>query len=163
MQSKHINPFLESSIFVIEQMCQIKPSLGQLQLKKISLQEDVICLQINVFGDMEGKIYYSFPKHVALSLASGMMGGFILTELDEISRSAIAELGNMISGNASTILSNQGVAIDITPPKSIYPNEQGSLFTDKALSIPLHLDGVGELDIYVHFEPQPVSNQPEHH
>lgn len=152
MQSKHINPFLESSVFVIEQMCQIRPSLGQLQLKKMAFREDVICLQINVFGDMEGEVYYSFPKQVALSLASGMMGGFVLTELDEISRSAIAELGNMISGNASTILSNQGVAIDITPPKSVGPNEQENLFSDKkTLSIPLHLDGVGDLDIFVHF------------
>lgn len=157
MQSKHINPFLESSIYCIEQMCRIRPSLGELQLKKVTLQKDVICLQIKVFGDMEGTIVYTFPKDVALSLASGMMGGFVLTELDEISRSAIAELGNMISGNASTILSNQGVAIDITPPVPVYPNEQGALFKDKALSIPLLLDGVGELDIIVQFFPSHAS------
>ena len=37
-------------------------------------------------------------------------------ELDEISTSAICELGNMIMGNASTAFSVKNIGIDITPP-----------------------------------------------
>ncbi|MOA61265.1 CheC-like family protein [compost metagenome] len=65
-------------------------------------------------------------------------------------QSAISELGNMISGNASTILSNQGFMVDITPPQvitqDIYPSDMGPR---KALCIPLLMDGIGELDIQV--------------
>jgi CheY-specific phosphatase CheX len=55
-------------------------------------------------------------KKVGLEIASGMMGGMQLAELDEISKSAISELTNMILGNTATILYNKGINIDITPP-----------------------------------------------
>ncbi|MNP65802.1 CheC-like family protein [compost metagenome] len=65
-------------------------------------------------------------------------------------QSAISELGNMISGNASTILSNQGYVVDITPPRVIKSEQENhSGAPRKALCIPLHMDGIGELDIQV--------------
>lgn len=155
MNSQHINPFLESSMIVLEQMCQIRPSIGQPAVKPIRLVEGPVWLKISIIGDMEGDILYCFPKPVALRLVSDMMGGFVITELDEIGHSAIAELGNMISGNASTILFNNGVTIDITPPKMIQASGQNQ--TDKAIVVPLHLDGVGEVDIYVNFKSKQAS------
>ncbi len=150
MQSKHINPFLESSIFVIEQMCSIRPQLGELQLRTIEVEDGPVWLMIRVFGDMEGQIIYRFDLHVALKLVSGMMGGFVVTELDEIGKSAIFELGNMISGNAGSILSGQGIEIDISPPA---PATQSDL-AEQALSIPLLLDGIGEFHIFVNVKNQ---------
>ncbi|MMZ67695.1 CheC-like family protein [compost metagenome] len=65
-------------------------------------------------------------------------------------QSAISELGNMISGNASTILSNQGFAVDITPPRVITMDViHAETGPRKALCIPLLMDGIGELDIQV--------------
>jgi len=55
-------------------------------------------------------------KNVALTAASGMMGGLNLTELDEMSKSALSELTNMILGNTATLLYNRGVGVEITPP-----------------------------------------------
>ncbi|MNC54214.1 CheY-P phosphatase CheX [compost metagenome] len=81
-------------------------------------------------------------------MVSAMMGGYVITEMDEMGQSAISELGNMISGNASTILSNQGVSVDITPPK-LMKLEGMSVFPRRALSIPLLMEGIGELDIQV--------------
>ena len=43
-------------------------------------------------------------KPVALQIASAMMMGMTITELDEMSKSAIAESANMILGNAATLL-----------------------------------------------------------
>ena len=149
MQSRHINPFLESSIFVLEQMCSIRPSMGQPAFKPIVLIDGPIWLKISVVGDMEGDIVYCFPEAVALKLVSDMMGGYIVTELDEIGQSALAELGNMISGNACTILSNEGITIDISPPKTIECNQLMS--AGKRLVVPLRIDGIGEVDIYVNF------------
>jgi chemotaxis protein CheX len=44
------------------------------------------------------------------------MFGMEVLALDEMSKSAIAELGNMIMGNVSTEFYNEGIKIDITPP-----------------------------------------------
>jgi chemotaxis protein CheX len=54
----------------------------------------------------------------------------------------------MISGNASTILFNQGVAIDITPPQLV--SDQAMLpAVGKALSVPLVLGELGRFEIQV--------------
>ena len=155
MNREHINPFLESSMFVLEQMCQIRPSVGSPTVKLIQLEEGPVWLKISVVGDMEGDILYCFPKSVALKLVSDMMGGFVITELDEIGHSAIAELGNMISGNASTIMFNNGITIDITPPSRMLPSSDYP--EAKVIVVPLMLDGVGEVDIYVNFRSKKAS------
>ncbi|MFC4777029.1 chemotaxis protein CheX [Paenibacillus sp. GCM10023252] len=149
MKAEYINPFLESAKIVIEQVIQIRPSTGQLGLKDIKFVENYIWIQIGLNGQMNGDIVFGLSESVALKMVSAMMGGFAISEIDEISRSAISELGNMISGNASTMLFNQGVKVDITPPKVIHSAQAAGFTTQKALTIPLIMEGIGELDIQV--------------
>ncbi|UNK17687.1 chemotaxis protein CheX [Paenibacillus sp. N3/727] len=149
MKAEVINPFLESACHVIEQVIQVSPSTGNLGVKEISLIDNHIWIQIGMTGQMSGDIVFGLQEQVALRMVSVMMGGYILTEMDEMGQSAISELGNMISGNASTILSNQGVNVDISPPKVIRSVNVTQFAQKKALSIPLMMDGIGELDIQV--------------
>lgn len=149
MKAEVINPFLESARHVIEQVIQVSPSTGNLGVKEISLLEDHIWILIGMTGQMKGDIVFGLKEQVALRMISVMMGGYVLTEMDEMGQSAISELGNMISGNASTILSNQGVNVDITPPKVLRSTNVTNFDAKKALCIPLQMDGIGELDIQV--------------
>ncbi|WP_054958170.1 chemotaxis protein CheX [Paenibacillus dakarensis] len=149
MKAEVINPFLESARRVIEQVIQVSPSTGNLGVKEISLIDNHIWIQIGMTGQMNGDIVFGLQEQVALRMVSVMMGGYVLTEMDEMGQSAISELGNMISGNASTILFNQGVSVDITPPKVIRSVNVTDFARKKALSIPLLMDGIGELDIQV--------------
>jgi chemotaxis protein CheX len=145
MQAAYINPFLASSVMVLEQLINVRPTVGELKLLEITMKNDHIWLKIGLLGQMQGDIIFGFPEEVALKIVSGMMGGFQVTQFDEISRSAIGELGNMISGNASTMLYNQGIHIDITPPDLI----EGGISNKKAFTIPLNLPGIGGFHIYV--------------
>jgi chemotaxis protein CheX len=148
MQSTHINPFLHSATTVLEQLCAIRPSRGEITIKNIEFSEDLIWLQIRIFGHMKGDVVFGFPENVALKIVSGMMGGSIVTEFDEMSQSAISELGNMISGNASTMLYNDGIEVDITPPKFIHSADREKV-SGKALAIPLRMEGIGEFEICI--------------
>ncbi|TBL81826.1 chemotaxis protein CheX [Paenibacillus thalictri] len=149
MKAEYINPFLESARIVIEQVANVRPSTGKLGIKDVKLVEKYIWIQIGMTGQMQGDIVFGIHEEVALRMVSAMMGGFIVTEMDEMSRSAISELGNMISGNASTMLFNQGVRVDITPPKIMHSANAAGFVPKKALTIPLIMDGIGELDIQV--------------
>jgi Predicted inhibitor of MCP methylation, homolog of CheC len=149
MKAEYINPFLEAATIVIEQVIQIRPSTGKLGLKKIELVENHIWIQIGINGQMNGDIVFGLSEQVALKMVSAMMGGFTISEMDEIGRSAISELGNMISGNASTMLYNQGVHIDITPPKILQSASLESFLSGQALTVPLIMDGIGVFDIQV--------------
>lgn len=149
MKAEYINPFLESARIVIEQMANVSPTTGELGVKDIKFIEKYVWIQIGLTGQMQGDIVFGLEEDVALKLVSAMMGGFVITEMDEMGRSAISELGNMISGNASTILFNQGVRVDITTPKVVESATAAGFVPKKALTIPLIMDGIGELDIQV--------------
>lgn len=148
MKAEVINPFLESARIVIEQVIQVSPSTGNLGIKEIEQSDNHIWIQVGMTGQMSGNVIFGIAEAVALRMVSAMMGGYVITEMDEMGQSAISELGNMISGNASTILSNQGVTVDITPPKLMKMDTMSGM-PRKALSIPLLMDGIGELDIQV--------------
>ncbi|GFN30978.1 chemotaxis protein CheX [Paenibacillus xylaniclasticus] len=148
MKAEYINPFLESAKNVIEQVVQITPATGQPGLKPIVIVDNCIFIQIDIHGQMQGHIIFGISEPVALKMISAMMGGFAISQIDEIGKSAISELGNMISGNASTLLFNQGVHVDITPPV-IITTLSSALTASNALTIPLIMDGIGEMDIQV--------------
>lgn len=149
MQAEVINPFLESASTVLEQVANVKPTAGKLGLKDVRFVEHYVWIQIGVSGQMTGDVVFGLHEEVALKLVSAMMGGFVLTELDEMGQSAISELGNMISGNASTILYNKGVKVDIKPPRLLEAAAIAGFSAKKALTIPLIMDGIGELDIQI--------------
>lgn len=148
MKAEFINPFLESARIVIEQVVQVRPATGTLGIRELTYIEDYIWIHIGMSGQVSGNVIFGLNESVALKMVSAMLGGFMVTELDEMGHSAISELGNMISGNASTILYNQGVRVDITPPK-VLKSTEGDVNSAKALTVPLIMDGIGELDIQV--------------
>lgn len=149
MKAEYINPFLESARVVIEQVVNIKPTPGQLGIKDVKFVEKFIWIQIGISGQMSGDIVFGLHEEVALKLVSAMMGGFEITQLDDMSQSAISELGNMISGNASTLLFNQGVKVDITPPKLVLAANAAGFEPKQALTIPLAIGEIGTLEIQV--------------
>lgn len=105
-------------------------------------------IQIGLTGQMTGHVGFGFNQVVGLRMASAMMGGYPLAALDTIGESAISELGNMISGNASTILYNQGILVDITPPQLILNDGNGGA-TDRVMAVPLLLKDIGRFDILI--------------
>lgn len=148
MQTQYLSPFLESASMVIQQMCNVAPAPGQMSVKEIACSDDHLWIMIGMTGELRGDVLYGLKKQVALRIASAMMGGYPVQELDELGKSAISELGNMISGNASTLLASRGVSVDITPPRLVEGGDT-SRFPGKAWAVPLHLGELGEIEIHV--------------
>lgn len=115
INAEHVNTFLMAASKVISETCNLTPRVGKPYVRNTTFTSDSIVIMIGVTGEMQGQVMLAFGKPVALAIASKMM--FMeVTELDEISTSAICELGNMIMGNASTAFSVKNIGIDITPP-----------------------------------------------
>jgi chemotaxis protein CheX len=118
------------------------------------IAESVVII-IGIAGEFKGQVFFSMDESTACKIASTMMFGMEVNELDEMTKSAIAELGNMIMGNVSTEFYNDGVRIDITPP-TILVGKDISFSTKglKTLCIPLELDNLGKIDIDVSLSEQ---------
>lgn len=81
-----------------------------------------------------------------------MIGGPV-EELDEISKSAISELCNMIVGNASTLFSKKNMFIEITPPTTFTGNDlEVSVHKSLVLNIPILFDTGEKMEIDISYE-----------
>lgn len=138
MNVEYINPFIEASQTVLKQSGAIESRLGKVFIKESPYKGDNIAIIIGVTGKMRGQVIFSMTLNVATYIASQMMGGMPVETLDEMAKSAISELTNMILGNAATFLYNRGIAIDITPPSVLMgENLQISTSKMKTVCVPL--------------------------
>ena len=112
----HINPFLMAAGTILRDACQMEMSIGKPYVKTTEFGEDSVIIMIGITGEMRGQVMIAMKTTKACEIASKMMMGMPVEKLDEMSISAISELGNMIMGNAATIFSTKGIVIDITPP-----------------------------------------------
>lgn len=152
MNVEYINPFIEASQAVLHQVAGIEAKLGNIYLKTSPYASDSVAIIVGLTGKIRGQVIFTMSKKVAMSIASGMMGGMPVTELDEISKSAISEMTNMILGNTATILYNKGIGIEITPPSLLMgDNMQISPSKMKTVCIPLLLteDNIMEIDVSI--------------
>lgn len=112
---EYINPFLMAASSVMKNMCQLDMKVGKPYVKTSEFANDSVIIMIGITGEMRGQVVIGLSLEVACDIASRMIM-MPITEMNELSMSAISELGNMILGNAATILSTKGIGIDITPP-----------------------------------------------
>lgn len=152
MNVEYINPFIEASLSVIKMLCNIDTKPGKVYLKSSNNWFNQIIIIIGVVGKVKGQICFEMSTETAKKIASTMMGGIVIVELDEISKSAISEMGNMIMGNASTIFANKEIKIDITPP-SLFTGEKIDMSNKMAtIVVPLELESFGAINININIE-----------
>ena len=120
MDVKYILPFLESVKSILEQFGASDIKRGQIAKNHIMHVNTDITAVVGVVGEIRGNIAYSMSADTAQKIVSTMMMGMPVEGLDEMGRSAIGEFANMVTGNASTLLSDSGLEVDITPPSIIF-------------------------------------------
>lgn len=145
----YINPFLISTISIFESMAQIKLGIGKPAAGLLKFENDIFIIQVGVTGQMKGQVLLALPIENAKKVASNMMCGMPVNELDEMSRSALSELSNMIMGNTATLFSNQEIIIDITPPLSMSGSKLIMQADTQSIQVPMLLDGKEFFSIYI--------------
>ncbi|MBD3267022.1 chemotaxis protein CheX, partial [bacterium] len=114
MKVEYVNPFVESASGVLEEIANLKSDRGNLKLKDLEAPFRDVCAILGVIGSVEGQVVYGFDESTARSVVSRMMMGAEVNEFDEMARSALGELGNIITGKASVALEQAGFPIEIS-------------------------------------------------
>ena len=131
MKAEYVNPFYQATIQVFKLMLD-------LDLKRV-LEADgadsQVIVQLSVSGDLTGTITYHFPEEMALKMVQ-IMSGMEFNELDSFVTSALAEIANIISGNAMSNLFERNYRCDISPPQ-VLPSPPEGLNTVPTLRLPL--------------------------
>jgi chemotaxis protein CheX len=150
MRVEYINPFVEAAIHVLQEMTGEEFERGELALKNIPIITQGVVIVIGITGQIEGRVLYDMNKQTAMNIASFMMGGEEITAVDELTKSALNELGNIISGNAISMLNDMGFKFDITPP-TLFSGDGMEITSPnmETLIIPLISDKIGEVIVNV--------------
>ncbi|GAX91104.1 chemotaxis protein CheX [Effusibacillus lacus] len=146
MAARIISPFMQSAASILEQMTRVQAEPGTVVASHPELHASYLWILIDLHGAVQASVAFGFVPDTALKIASAMMGGFQLNELDAISQSAISELGNMISGNACSLLSQEGLVVDISPPKLVFGQNVTTASTS-AVAVPLSLREMGVMEL----------------
>ena len=111
-----------------------------------------ILVTIGIIGDVDGQVYMSMNAKTGQTLASEMLGGMEITQVDEMVTSAVGELCNMIMGNACSSICEGNTQVDITPPV-VQVNEKGAPGgPGAAYHISILLRDLGNVDFNVAME-----------
>jgi len=147
LKAEYVNAFIMATHSLLTQMCMIpEVKVGKPCLKEARFPDDTSVIIVGLTGDIVGHVMLVFPKAEALDIISKMTM-MPTEEINELGISALSELGNMIMGNSSTLLSSNNVLVDITPPN--YCSGSGLMFTGvgKNICIPLIYDGGKRLEL----------------
>ena len=116
IKAEHLNPFLISAKQVLQQVCQLDIQFGPISKDDFFVSGEPLFIMLGITGEITGQVCVVMGAETAKDIASRMMMGMPVEALDDMAKSALSELGNMMMGNAATLLSNNNVLIDITPP-----------------------------------------------
>lgn len=143
MSELYVEALTEASESVFKQIAGVELSRDNVYKKESPYSNYKIAIIFGLTGDTKGQIIFNLSEEAVLYIASLMMGGMEVSEIDDITKSAISELGNMILGNTSTILYNKSIFMDISVPSFLIgENIKISSSTNKIeiICIPFNID-----------------------
>ncbi len=151
MKAEYINPFLKATKNVIMQMTNIEMTLTKTEIKQDLIMNKEVGIFLGITGDLQGNVFFHLDEIFAKEIASKMMGGIDVKEFNELTKSAVSELSNIIMGNVCTLFSQQEILINISPPTLITGSNVDISVTYKPLlSAKLrYMDNEIEMDIAI--------------
>ena len=115
MKAEFVNPFLNPAIEIWRKELGNELTFANAEMVSGNFTTEDLTAIIGVTGALKGNVFYEFSQSTAL-LVAGTMCGEPIQELDDMSMSALGEMANIITGNATTLLAGAGYNCDITTP-----------------------------------------------
>ena len=116
MRAEFANPFINAATTTFQKEVGVKLNRSDLRVKEAPVPSKAISIVIGVTGAMRGQVVYSMDENVAYAVTKAMLPGKLPVDLKKLTNSAVSELANIITGQASIILAGDKLRIDITPP-----------------------------------------------
>ena len=137
MNAEYVNVVAGAVVTIGSMLFGESLTMGEAFLNNKTSPLEEVAVLIGITGQVKGQVIFSFTEETAKHMASALMGGMSIPELDDISKSAVAEVGNMIMGTASTALSQKGIITDISPPNLIVGKNMLITGISKGIVVPM--------------------------
>ena len=148
LKASFINPFIKAASDVLASECKASARRGQMRMDSTRATSAEVTTIVGVTGDLQGIVLFGMSERTAKAVAAAM-SEMAVPIFDQMAESAIAELGNMVTGLATTGLESEGYQCQLTPPTMV--SGRGVIISTidiQHLVIPIETD-MGSLDISV--------------
>lgn len=149
LKAEFINPFILATTEVLRQeLGPIKIEKGTLAFMESYYTSTDVTVILGVTGTVQGIVMFGLGERTAKNIVARMLGQPVPL-LDKMVESAIAEMGNVITGIASTELDKAGYPCTLTPPTII--TGRGVMISTvniKRIQIPLVTE-VGDMEVSI--------------
>lgn len=143
-----IQPFVAAAAEVLRAEAGVDVKRGNLALESTAITLTEVAALVSLIGQIEGVVVFAMSESMCLALVSRMLGQNY-EQLDELALSGVAELGNVISGQAATKLSKAGYQVSISVP-TIIMGQGATIATvgSQRLVVPLETE-LGTMQIHL--------------
>jgi|YNPNPStandDraft_1061719.scaffolds.fasta_scaffold06543_2 chemotaxis protein CheX len=147
MDVRFLTPFLKAAIEVLTAELGGPVRRGELSLQRSAYTTAEVNVLITLVGRVQGVVIYGLSQATALAIVSQIMGQ-PFDSLDNLAQSGVGELGNVITGRASTLLANEGYASQLSVPMLVIGKAKISLLDFPRLVVPLLIQH-GQIDVHL--------------
>lgn len=153
MDVKYLNPFIESFSAIMPQVGFGTVQIGDISIKEgKSITASGIVVVLGIVGDVSGNVVYTLDEASAKGIASTMMMGMPIEALDDMAKSALSELTNMLTATAATGFASLGMMADISTPTMLQGENMSIMMTSHQVFCARLLADDIPLEIYISFE-----------
>lgn len=121
MKAEHVNPFIVSAMDVLQTL-GFRVERDGLRLHTSPVSGHEVNVAIGITGDIQGQVIVGMAQATALAVARGMIP-YEVPEFNELAKSSIQELTNMLGGNASSALGQLGLKTNLSVPSMFLGKE----------------------------------------
>jgi chemotaxis protein CheX len=116
MKAEFANVFVRGATSVFTQEIGIKLTRKSLTKKSSPVPNHPVSIVIGVTGAIKGQVVYSMDQNFAYQITRAMIPNKLPSELKKLTNSAVSEIANMITGQASIAMAGEDQLIHLTPP-----------------------------------------------
>ena len=115
MKMELIQPFINAADAVLSETLACSITVSDITMEEEAYQRHATAALIEITGDIEGRVIFDVEDGTAMKVANNIAGTEM--ELDpQLLRETVAELANLVIGNAVTTLNDAGFRFKVHPP-----------------------------------------------
>ena len=116
MKAEYANIFIRSATRVFTHEIGVGLSRTGIARKSAPVPSLPVSIIIGITGAIRGQVVYSMDTNFAFQVAKAMIPNKLPSELRKLTNSAVSEVANIITGQASIALAGEDRLIHLTPP-----------------------------------------------
>ena len=142
VDAKLVNPFIDAFISVMPQIGFPIPKRTRAYVQNKVITNFGVSVMLGFTKQIRGNVVYNMNEDTAKFIASTMMMGMPVAEIDAMAQSAISEMSNMLAANTATNITALELEVDIsTPSLTVGKGSQIKLSSGQFLTIEMDLGG----------------------